>query len=274
MRKSISIFILALVFTVGLAQPAASEYVIFSSPLTMTTGDPNITIRPRHGGPSSAVSVFSDLAGDQYWVDIGLTLPSNVVIQAVVFGYELEDYWTFITETRLTEMLFPDEAFVIHEDDTDVHELSGTPYSSLVVPNENVEGTITLSIRLAFSGAGHYIYFGYIALLVSDIPSAIEDGPSLAPDQQGLLGQNYPNPFNPSTAIEFALERPKAVGLSVYSLDGNLISSMINANLAAGPHKVSWDGLDGQGRKVASGVYVYRLQIGNVIETRKMTLIR
>jgi len=88
------------------------------------------------------------------------------------------------------------------------------------------------------------------------------------------LAQNYPNPFNPSTMIVFSLARPVEVHLAVYDVSGRLVRVLVNESRSAGNHRVEWDGRDGRGSSVASGVYFYRLQAGEFSATRKMVMLR
>jgi hypothetical protein len=83
------------------------------------------------------------------------------------------------------------------------------------------------------------------------------------------LYQNYPNPFNPSTKIRFALHRPSFVILKVYSIWGEEVATLVAENFAAGRHEVKWDA---SGH--ASGVYLYRLEAGKFIETKKLALLK
>ena len=88
------------------------------------------------------------------------------------------------------------------------------------------------------------------------------------------LLQNYPNPFNPSTTISFDLAKNSHVKLSVYNLRGQLVKTLASGELAAGHHHLIWNGTDSRNRTVASGVYLFRLEAGNYISTRKMMLIK
>lgn len=79
-----------------------------------------------------------------------------------------------------------------------------------------------------------------------------------------LLAQNYPNPFNPSTTIRYALPSRGLVRLTVYSVLGEEVRTLISGEeKEAGHHEVVWDGLDARGRETASGVYVYRMDYGS-----------
>lgn len=83
-----------------------------------------------------------------------------------------------------------------------------------------------------------------------------------------------PNPFNPATTIAFELAAPGEVSITVYDVSGRMIRSLVNGHLPAGLHEVSWNGRDRSGATVASGVYFYRLMSGEILETRKMVLLR
>ena len=83
------------------------------------------------------------------------------------------------------------------------------------------------------------------------------------------LNQNFPNPFNPTTTISYSLPKISFVSLKVYDLLGQEIITLVNEQLGAGKRSVSFDASG-----LASGVYVYRLEAGGFIETRKMTLIK
>jgi hypothetical protein len=78
------------------------------------------------------------------------------------------------------------------------------------------------------------------------------------------LEQNYPNPFNPSTQITFSLPVLSNVTLTVYNLLGQEVAVLINSVTPPGSHAVEWNGKDGTGRSIASGVYFYRLQASSV----------
>jgi len=88
------------------------------------------------------------------------------------------------------------------------------------------------------------------------------------------LAQNYPNPFNPTTRIAFGLSAPGNVSLKIYDAAGRLVRVLIEGARPAGTYAEMWDGRDGRGVGVASGIYFYRLTAGAFTETRKMALLR
>ncbi len=88
------------------------------------------------------------------------------------------------------------------------------------------------------------------------------------------LAQNYPNPFNPSTIISFDLMQPSPALLRVYDAAGRTVATLVDENLPAGKHSISWHGKNASGDPVSSGVYFYRLDVSGRGEMKKMALIR
>jgi hypothetical protein len=96
---------------------------------------------------------------------------------------------------------------------------------------------------------------------------------SLAPAVTAL-SQNRPNPFNPVTAIPYSLAAAGDVSLVIYDAAGHIVRRLVDDVQSAGGHTTAWDGRDGRGVAVASGVYFCRLRAGNVTETRRMVLVK
>jgi hypothetical protein len=92
--------------------------------------------------------------------------------------------------------------------------------------------------------------------------------------QQFRLDPNYPNPFNPSTTIRFALPASTQVGLVLYNMAGQKVATLLSGQREAGIYTVQWNGRDEQGHFLPTGVYLYRLQAGAQVETRKLLLLK
>ncbi len=102
----------------------------------------------------------------------------------------------------------------------------------------------------------------------------------------GRLHQNYPNPFNPSTVIRFDVpgreggypgsdgSSLKHVNLAIYDISGRVVRVLVSGDMAPGPHRATWDGLNNRGARVSSGIYFYRIVCGNWVESRKMIILR
>ena len=84
-----------------------------------------------------------------------------------------------------------------------------------------------------------------------------------------ILSQNYPNPFNPVTTITYVLPRAIKVVLIIYNLRGEEIARLVNRVQPIGLHQVTWDA-----NGVSSGIYFYRIQAGDFVQTRKMILLK
>jgi hypothetical protein len=88
------------------------------------------------------------------------------------------------------------------------------------------------------------------------------------------FSQNYPNPFNATTTIQFVLDKKDKVMLKVYNLLGQEVRTLANENLYRGTHSIIWDGKNDSGEDVCSGIYIYRIQIDQNVEHKKMLLLR
>jgi hypothetical protein len=88
------------------------------------------------------------------------------------------------------------------------------------------------------------------------------------------LDQNYPNPFNPSTKIRFSIPQESKVKLVVYDMTGAVVKTILNDALSAGNKETTWDGTNDRGAKVATGMYIYRLEAGSFTATKKMLMLK
>ena len=88
------------------------------------------------------------------------------------------------------------------------------------------------------------------------------------------LAQNAPNPFNTDTAIRFGLATEVRIQLSIFDIAGQRVIDLASGVWPAGAHRLIWNSRDALGAKLASGVYFYRLSIGDRHQTRKLLLLR
>jgi hypothetical protein len=118
-------------------------------------------------------------------------------------------------------------------------------------------------------------------------PSSNSYGVWVMPTKQGQLSQmgilvparfelqqNYPNPFNPSTNIVFGLPKDDWVEINIYSVTGQRIIQLVNEQLEKGFHTVTWNGKDGNGNLVSSGLYIYELLADGKRLVNKMFLMK
>ena len=83
------------------------------------------------------------------------------------------------------------------------------------------------------------------------------------------LDQNFPNPFNPTTSINYGVPIKSNVVLKVYNTLGSEVVTLVNEEKPAGNYEVTWNAIN-----IPSGVYFYRLQAGDFVQTRKMILLK
>ena len=89
------------------------------------------------------------------------------------------------------------------------------------------------------------------------------------------LHDNFPNPFNPETHIRFSIGGKENVKLIIYDIMGQQVRSLINGeSYTPGFHAVHWNGLDNDGQKVPSGMYIYRIKAGSFVADKKMLLLK
>jgi hypothetical protein len=99
-------------------------------------------------------------------------------------------------------------------------------------------------------------------------PNAVKQVPGAVPSEY-KLGQNYPNPFNPTTLINYSIPQKGYVSLKVYNLLGQEVATLFAGVQEAGNYAATFDGAG-----LASGVYLFRLQAGNVSITKKLVLMK
>ena len=87
--------------------------------------------------------------------------------------------------------------------------------------------------------------------------------------QRFALEQNYPNPFNPATKIQYDVPNQSHVRIAIYDVLGRQVQVLVNEELSAGRHTVEFDAT-----RYASGVYIYRMEAGSFVQTRKMMLVK
>ena len=122
-----------------------------------------------------------------------------------------------------------------------------------------------------------YIWTGVVARMLIDLygPKVqIEMEQNKYLPSQFYLFQNYPNPFNLETEIRFDLAHQEIVLLTVYDILGRKVKTLLNKTLPAGRYAVEWDSTQEFGQLVSSGIYFYRLETENHVQSRKMILLR
>jgi photosystem II stability/assembly factor-like uncharacterized protein len=126
-----------------------------------------------------------------------------------------------------------------------------------------IDGQYVTTIALA----GDMLYAGGKGIYAMQLVSSTRDQRPIP--NSVVLYQNYPNPFNPSTTIKFELPRASLVNLSVFDILGRELSVPVNDRRDAGVYDVKFDGSN-----LASGVYFYRLLVGDFVQTKKLMVLK
>ncbi|MCH8013079.1 MAG: T9SS type A sorting domain-containing protein [Candidatus Marinimicrobia bacterium] len=150
--------------------------------------------------------------------------------------------------------------YVTTDGDSVIFDTTGIGYPTVDLDRNRIFSSVTHFSSLAIKGE------------TGTIVSTDNDQPSL-PEGYALL-QNYPNPFNPVTTIEFSLSEIQNVRINVYDILGREIMSLTDRKYEAGTHRITWNGKNHSGQSVSSGIYLYRIDTGKFIKTRKMLLLR
>jgi len=115
------------------------------------------------------------------------------------------------------------------------------------------------------------------ALILKVTPAA---GSALSVDDSDVLPevfalhQNYPNPFNPVTTLHYHLPEQATVNIIIYDMLGRMITQLVSAKQEPGYRSVQWDATDSFGNPVSAGIYLYQIQAGEFVQTRKMVLLK
>lgn len=126
-------------------------------------------------------------------------------------------------------------------------------------------------LHLSIASEGHYFWSDSFTVHVYPLGIAGEEG--VLPEVY-TLNQNYPNPFNPTTTISYSLDKDSEVEVNIFDISGKLITTLRNKYQTQGEHSITWNGIDASGSKVGAGVYFYQVKAGDLIQTKKMVLLK
>ena len=133
-------------------------------------------------------------------------------------------------------------------------------------------GIITWSVDVTDGIDTVYAQEERVIFVIGKYAALAVDG-AIIPEEYSL-NQNYPNPFNPTTRIQYSLPKAGLVQMSIYTLMGQKIATLVNRNMDAGRYMVIWNGMDDLGNPAGAGVYLYQLRANQYVETRKMVLLK
>lgn len=246
-----------------------NSWTTFPLPSFMEGGAFSLTINPRHPdtvyvGHMGAVFITPD--SGKTWQLSGLEVPS------VKFSALAVD--PFAPENVFAGGVSGTNSFTFY------HSSDGGTTWIQIHPSTEQEIAGVTSIAVLDSGSTRRQTFVFIGTEGSGVwlykPSIITDiqNKKQIPDRF-VLYRNYPNPFNPETTIEYELAESGHALLSIFNLLGQRVQTLVDAWQPAGIYKVNWGGREEKSRlRVASGVYIYELNVENSVIRKKMILLQ
>jgi hypothetical protein len=199
--------------------------------------------------------LYESLDSGSSWQTVSLGLPAEALVHAIVFS-SVDPNVVFIGDRR-----------------SGVYRSTDGGASWYLINS----GLRTRAVNaLALSTDGETLYAGTEGEGVFRLDGAAVvsvDNPTL-PGQGIGLRQSYPNPSGPSVTIEFTLRTPSRALVRIFDARGRLVRVLLDEPRGAGLHRLVWDGCDDAASGVASGVYIYRLQAGDLDQSRQMVLVR
>jgi hypothetical protein len=140
-----------------------------------------------------------------------------------------------------------------------IHELANGTMVSIGISLKNKEAKLDIS-GVAQLNDNEKILLGNA--LIREIPTSYG------------LQNNYPNPFNPTTTVKYQIPENTHVRLVVYNMLGQIVRTIVDQPQEAGYYSIQWDGRNNYGESVSSGIYIYRIQAGSFVASKKMNLIK
>ena len=170
--------------------------------------------------------------------------------------------YVFIWQEGDIDLVINDTLLVPHE-----------PLPQDSIPNQPMQIVFRTNINLDFKSAGtidtlisNYICYNYLT------PIDVSDYQFIP--KEFSLSQNYPNPFNPETTIRYKILSDMIVSLFITNVLGQKVRTLVDSKQVGGNHSVIWNGRDDLGNELSSGVYFYNLIAGDLMDTKKLTLIK
>ncbi len=231
-----------------------------------------------------SVANGNDLVG----IDLAFTYSAGVTIREVTFENTRVSYWDLkasmlnATNRTVVVMMVPQLSMskkpalaegtglvaelVFERTDPTVKEIKLEP-TVMEDPHHSV-----FFVYANTDATGQYTQWREDPGVVNGTVALVAAGSNLP--TQFALDQNYPNPFNPDTKISLALPKNAHVQLTVFNVLGQAVKTLVDQDMAAGTHEVTWDGRNSDGTQVSSGIYFYRISAGDFSATKKMMMLK
>ncbi len=221
------------------------------------------------------LKVISDLEGtvhEMVWLDshLAVFVDNNMYVYHVSESQAVERRYT----TKLALSVWDVAAangvwYAVGPEGVGVFNLEGTyPELTSLAPGGGTMIAVDDDVLVTSDGGSIEVY------RLEEKSGPLTPVPEPEPPHTFAVSQNYPNPFNSGTTVKFSLQETANVRLTVYNVLGRQVQTLVDGSLPAGDYQVYWDGADVGGNTVSTGIYFYRFEAGDVVETRKMVMLK
>ena len=256
-------------------------YGVFAAP-NHAFGFSNITLL--EGGPEQGLqqlSVFSDYNNGDHAV--GNWIASNVFQEWTIDASAVGETWRFQFDAKKGNILPPSTALAFIKTIDPNNGYAMTNFVNVDMTDIPVDwNTYTLDLPIIPELVGQFIQIGFANTatlyessgIIYDNVFWFTDVSAVPEMSTASLAQNYPNPFNPMTRIDFSLEKPGMVDVTVYDISGRRVANLHRGDLGVGDHHVTWNGKDDNGAAAPAGQYHYVLKTADGQVSRSMILLK
>lgn len=268
-----NVFDPAMSFLYGYGPFAAPNHQFGFSQITLLEGGPEQGLQQ--------LSVFSDYNNGDHAV--GNWIESNVFREWTIDAEAVGQTWVFQFDAKRGNIVAPSTALAFIKTIDPNNGYAMTNFVNVDMTDIPVEwGTYSIQLSIIPELVGQYIQIGFANTatlyessgIIYDNIYWMTDVSSVPEMATASLAQNYPNPFNPMTRIDFSLEKPGMVDVTVYDVAGRRVANLHRGDLAAGEHHVMWDGKNDAGAAAPAGQYHYVLKTAEGQVSRSMILLK
>ena len=142
-------------------------------------------------------------------------------------------------------------------------------YNIIVATNDNCGAGTSIVINANIASGGAVYWEDSFALTMEALNISQDNIPA-----RYSLGEAYPNPFNPATTISYEIPNDEYVSIDIYNLMGGHIKSLVSMNQNPGYKTIEWNATNDYGQLVSAGMYIYTIQAGEFMATKKMVLLK
>jgi hypothetical protein len=145
---------------------------------------------------------------------------------------------------------------------------------SFITTNSFTDENLEPEIEYFYRVSGFVGYWTNYSNTVSVMIESLDLYDNFAMPMDYKIHQNYPNPFNPMTTLSYDLPEGGPVRIAIYNMRGKIVKNLLNDYQDAGPRSIKWDATNDQGKQVSAGMYIYRIEIGDLKQSKKMLFIK